>query len=999
MSEPPTLDGRDRAAVRAAIEANAATYTDRWEPESGGPGAAVVELFAAMADDLLERVDQLPEKHRVAFFETLGFGRRPPQAATVPVAFEVAADANRNVPIPPGTTLSAEPNDEELDFRLGRGDAFEATPARLREVYCVDPADDRITRHDEVVDGAASSTLFSGENRQRHALYVGHPERLDVSGPATIQLEVEADDPAALGRLVWEFHGESGPDGEGWHELTREDPGRQPFTFSLGCDEELTETDRNGIETYWVRARMEEFASTAFDIELDSLRFGRPKNDAPVDGMYANDVPQSTGDGPIYPFGTMPRQRDTFYLRSDEAITKRGAEVTIRFEGVEAQTLDQKGVDEVGFSWEYFDGNAWRGLDPEADMHCEEDFPRSLQFQVPEDLEMTAVAGQDGAWIRGRLIAGEFVEVRHVGVEEPERKVVGDPPTIDSLRVSYTYPEAWDDAPAHLLTENNLVFEREDVPFRPFRRLPDDAQTMYLGFEGTLAGGPIQLYVDAADLRYAPEFTPRTRWEYRVEHGWQHAPGTDESVGATESGIVSLHFPTPSAPQRRFGRERHWLRMRVRGDAFGATVSANDSAIEATTGLSACRERLTTPGGAVEETTDPPTISGLHPNVGEVANVTVIEDETLGSSDGSPNTTLSVAEPPVLDSEVWIDESQSLTASARHRLETTDPERVSIETDADGEITAVWVRWKQVGDFLASGEDDRHYVLDPIEGTVRFGDDRAGRIPPHGSDNIRATYRTGGGEAGNVASGEIDELVSGIALVEDVINPVAGGGGAAGETTGDVLDRAPGTIRDRDRAVTAADFERIALDASRHLAAVTCIPGLNEAGERAPGWVTLVVVPADRRPAPVPSPALRDTVEREVRTRSPAPIIGEGRLVVRGPSYVAVGTDATIVAEPDEGLGTVEARIEDRLTSYLHPVTGAEGDGWAFGELPSVSDLFAIVEATAGVDHVRTLRLRYRVGGEDITVVQGEAPPEGAPDLLTRNGQHELVVEPFRGGR
>ena len=1024
MSDTPQLDGRRRREIRDHLESIAATYTDQWEPGTDDAGAAVVELFAAMAGDLVERLDQAPEKHRVAFFDTLGFGRRPPQAATVPVTVTVAEGAGQNVAIPSGTEFEAEADGDDLRFRVESADAFEATPARLLDVYCVDPARDRVTAHGDVSSGGDESQLFVGENLQQHALYIGHPERLDLSGEATIELEIEATHEDHLADLEWEYYGESGDAHDEWCSLSRDDPVGAPFTFDLTANQKLVETEQDGIECFWIRCRMpESVVTSAFDIELEDVSFGSPQNEAPVDGLYANDVPQPQTDGTVHPFGSIPRQRDAFYIASEEAFTKRGAEVTVTFDGVEADALDREGVDEVQFSWEYFDGDAWQRLSLAEPPTGDEDFPSEISFTVPESIGETVVAGQEGTWIRARLIAGEFVEIRHIGTENPIRTLDGSPPTFEGLEITHAYDESADAAPAYLLPENNLEYGEnavEESSFHPFEQLRDDTQTVFFGFDRQLGGGPIQLYVDVADQVYPEGFTPRVSWEYAPDEpspSWRRLSGSDGSDGFTAEGLVALTFPTPSTSSIKFDQERHWLRVRLRGDEFtppnqgtsdetatSTTISSEETTSVTTDSESAderptlepCRQVLGASGGLASETTEPPLVHGIYLNAGRVSNVTVVEDEVLGSSDGSPNATFALENSPVLDVELWVDEHQALSADARDRLIDAAPDRVSVERDGSGDVIAVWVKWEPVDDFLSSGEDDRHFVIDSLAGEIAFGDDTVGRVPPHGKDNIRAEYRTGGGAAGNVAPGEVTDLVSAIALVEAVTNPVAGGGGADGESTAEVLERAPRTLRDRDRAVTAADFERIALDASRRLATVRCIPGINETGDRDPGWVTVVIVPDDRRETPNPSAELRRTVERTLRDSAPLTLIAENRLVVRGPSYVAVGAEATVVAEPGERLGTLEDRIDDHLSEYLHPLTGVGGTGWTFGSLPSVSDLLAEIERVAGVDHVDALRVRYGVDGEDITLVQGESPPDGSPDMLVRSGAHELVLEPYR---
>jgi hypothetical protein len=1099
MRDGPTVDGRRRDDVRVYLESIAPGYTDEWEPGGDDAGDAVVELFAAMAGDVIERLDRAPSKHRVAFFDVLGFDRRPPQSATVPVAFTVAADAGENAAIAAGTEVQAETDEAELRFRVETGHGFEATPARLRNVYSVDAAADRLFAHHPTIGGAGESTAFTGEDLQENVLYIGHPERLSMSGVSRIEVRVRTDgDPS---RLTWEYHGKPEPEAEGaeveegWHELRWDEP-----YLELDPAGTLTETAVDGTESAWIRCRVPaaETPTGPFDIAFADVSFPPDTKAVAPDRLVANDVPQPTDDGKIYPFGSIPRQRDSFYVACEEAFTKRDAEVTITFDGTAIQddldvpddvspeaaadiediieqgaeagvtpqeflgmlesqrdggirssegspewlTQEQRrlvaeewefvqevverrmrtgsgdGPDEdPRLSWEYWDGDAWSVLSiAEDDTNAlRRTGPEStLSFQVPDDIDSTSVAGKDGVWIRARIVAGEYVRVRYV--EDPEtdsdeeafvRHVHGEPPSFGSVSIEYHY--GTDVRPTHLLPYNNREFGTNLIDrsgsFRPFEPLPDRTQTVYLGFDGPLRGGPIQFFVDVADRTYPDDFTPRIGWEYLADpetDTWKRLQGQDGTDGFTESGIVSLAFPEETRASRRFDHERHWIRARVCGDEFDHAADAPENGSATSPegendceDLEPCRPVLGTSVPSGLPTTAPPDIEGIYPNTGRVANVAVVEDELLGSSDGSPNATFAVSRPPVVALEVWIDELNALSASDRERLREEHPDRINVRRDRSGDVTAFWVRWTPVGDFITSDAYDRHYVADEVAGTVTFGDGSAGRIPPHDSDNVRATYRTGGGSAGNVAPGAITDLVSPIPLVEEVVNPIAGSGGAPPETTDAVLERAPRTLRDRGRAVTAADFERIAMDASRRLAEVRCIPGMNRAGEHDPGWVTIVVVPDDRRETPVPSAGLRRQVQGAVSDRAPLSLVADDELVVRGPSYVAVRADATVVADGGARLGAVEDRVDDRLTGFFHPLSGAGGDGWAFGELPTISDVYTVVEGCEGVDHVASLRLHYEGGREDVTITGGETPPETAPDTLVRTGTHDLVVEPY----
>lgn len=1027
VPERPIIDGRRRDDVRAQLESIAPTHSDEWEPGSGDAGDAVFELFTAMAADVIERLDHSPEKHRVAFFDALGFSRRPPQSATAPVTFSVVESADENVAIRAGTELEAEVDGDELRFRVENGDGFEATPAVLEAVYAVDPAGDRFTDHGHLVDVDETAVLFGGTNRQEHALYVGHDERLDVSGEATFALELGMTPSNRLDDLVWEFYGESDTDGEGWNSINHEVLSDAVVAFELESDESFVETEFDGIESSWLRCLMpDDDRSDRFDIEIEAVTFRSPPDDpsnvVDVDGLYANDVPQPTDrTETIMPFGSHPRQRDAFYIGCEEAFTKHGATVTVAFENVDEEPTD---ADEIRLSWEYFDGDGWRRLATERRDDDDGAFPESISFVVPESSRETSVAGQHGVWIRARLVAGQFVDVRYEEDDDDEltRTVDGEAPVVDAVEITYRYDDAVDEPPTQLFAKNNGEFverPRDETPFRPFEPLPDRTQTVYFGFDSPLESGPIQLYVDVDERVYPDGFDPQIRWEYCVDPDadvWARLSGHDDTLGFTESGLVSLSFPEATDAFSRFGHEHHWIRARVRGDEFriasdgagdSSGVSPNDSPEQRADGVDghakadgtdsheACHTVLGAGASTTEPTRHPPAARGIYVNAGRVSNVTVVEDELLGSSDGAPNVSFDVANPPVVSLELWVDESGALSADERSRLRSDHPDDVDVERDRNDEITAFWIRWEAVDDLQVRAGDERVYVVDRVAGTVTFGDGASGRIPPSGRDNVRVTYRTGGGAAGNVPSEGVDSLTSSIPLIEDVTNPVVGAGGASAESTAAVLERAPKTLRDRGRAVTAVDFERIAMDATRRLAAVTCIPGMTRAGAYEPGWVTVVIVPDVSRTTPTPSPELRRRVTRAVSERAPLTLVANDRLVVRGPTYVSVAVDATIVAEEGERLNGVEDRVDERLSTFLHPLSGADGDGWAFGELPSVSDFYARIERCRGIDHVESLAVRYVGPQVDVTITEGEPPPDGAPDVLVRSGAHDIAISAY----
>ncbi len=125
--------------------------------------------------------------------------------------------------------------------------------------------------------------------------------------------------------------------------------------------------------------------------------------------------------------------------------------------------------------------------------------------------------------------------------------------------------------------------------------------------------------------------------------------------------------------------------------------------------------------------------------------------------------------------------------------------------------------WSVQTDLLASGPDDRDVVVETDNlgiAHLRFGDGELGRQPDIGS-TFAASYRTGGGTAGNVGAEAISRLVlKNYAIDGDSIsvrNPLPAVGGVDLEPMAAARLFAPGAFsHEIERAITAADYAALA---------------------------------------------------------------------------------------------------------------------------------------------------------------------------------------------
>jgi uncharacterized phage protein gp47/JayE len=393
-----------------------------------------------------------------------------------------------------------------------------------------------------------------------------------------------------------------------------------------------------------------------------------------------------------------------------------------------------------------------------------------------------------------------------------------------------------------------------------------------------------------------------------------------------------------------------------------------------------------------------PKISGIYLNTTYAIQTETISGEIMGSSDGTANQNFSLTKTPVTSEEIWVDELNALSETQMKDMLTAGEPETEAVTDDEGNITKFWVKWQAVDYLLASSKDDRHYEIDETSGSVIFGDGINGAIPPVGTDNIKADYRSGGGKSGNVEKSTITTLKTSLPFVDKVSNPVSGGGGSDTEVTEAALERGPQTVRHRDRAVSRDDFEWVAKQASPGLARVKCLPDFNNNGEYEPGWVTVMIVPQSEDTQPAPSLELLSKVEKYLKNYSANTVVGPEQLQVSGPVYVAVSVEADIASTSMDAIPLVEKEACTKLKEFLHPLTGGyEKKGWDLGRMPYLSDFFSLLEKIPGVDYVKDLSVMIKAAEKPaasqlVMTTERATDIEIPPYTLVFSGEHKITV-------
>ncbi len=119
------------------------------------------------------------------------------------------------------------------------------------------------------------------------------------------------------------------------------------------------------------------------------------------------------------------------------------------------------------------------------------------------------------------------------------------------------------------------------------------------------------------------------------------------------------------------------------------------------------------------------------------------------------------------------------------------------------------VRWHEADNLFELGPSDRQFATETDDAgttTAVFGNGAHGSRVPSGTGNVKAVYRSGTGQAGNVDAEQISQLATQPPGVKGVINPLRAAGGAEGDTRDQARRNVPIATAALDRLVSVRDY-------------------------------------------------------------------------------------------------------------------------------------------------------------------------------------------------
>jgi uncharacterized phage protein gp47/JayE len=942
---PPLLDDRSFEDILNLLRESASRYAEKWRPgDNTDAGVMLQHTFARLMEIVIERLNRVPEKQKLAFLHAMNISPLPPVPARAPLVFTLKNDAPPTL-VPKGTQVVAKSPD-------GSSPVFETTedltviPASITCAYTMEP--DR-NRYGDYTNRLSEGVFapFIGEKPLPEAWFFVIDNELNIEDSLKTSLTISFDRAVATSTMK-RFFGigyahYSGDSAIEWSYSAAE--GELVFTPYY-----LTNIDNPDPKTELILSIYNNDSKAAILRSSVTLGGGNEppagcfikiavkngfENLEAKDKVFIKSARLSVDGNPyapkhlffrnsrldpeayVLPFGKRPTAGDAFFINMGELPEQPGdiSFVVNIIPEVEKKEDAEKVGNTLNWSdlaWSYSTRSGWSPIDKanitsEIETVSSTDTKYTITFKIKQPFTHQ-VGGEDGHWLRAVLPKNDC------GTDAEYITASGGGYTIKPGTGKYVYPKL----------KSVTVCIRYSTDCRIYRQtghiytnLGDSYPThyncselannaFYLGFDHIYQYKPISLFADVestSQYSLSPDNNP-PKWECLTYKGWTPIFADDNTYGLSRSGAIRLLPPSePEAAHAALfdNTERYWIRLIHNGGSR---------------------------------------LNGIYLNAVPVEQAVTVVREALGTSNGKANLSFSLRGTPVLtDQRIWVREDEAPTSAELAETE------MEIRRNPVTLAQENWVLWHEQNSFSVSLPNSRHYTIDRDSGEIRFGDGERGMAPVNGSA-IAAEYRFGGGSHGNLPANAIAKLSTKLPDIKSVYNPIPAVGGADSESIPDVLSRGPMALRNRGRGVTALDIEWLVKEAAGSAVdRIKCLPG----NEGQP--FTLLLLPAEEGLCPLPDGVLSSYIRDYLNRYLPASISG-GSFDIVGPRYITVGITATVIPTNPLESNVVQDRVSTCLHTFLHPRLGAlSGNGWEFGRNVYLSEICALIESVEGVEH------------------------------------------------
>ncbi|HEY9245248.1 MAG TPA: hypothetical protein VIO11_00225, partial [Candidatus Methanoperedens sp.] len=402
----PVLDDRTSEDVyRQALEL-ARYYCPEWAGSRGpdhfdpdDPSLVIFKIFSDMAHYLITQFNRIPEKHFLAFLDLVGMDLQPARPSIVPLTFYLSGGITRTE-VPPGTRVASS-KDPDVVFETTQH--LSVLPVKLH-AFSINPQLDSYTDHSGVISGERIFSIITGDIEEKpldHIFYIGDDILNGKTPFENIRFKFKGSSLSTEFFKRWYGNKDIQLD-----VRINLQENKNELTFDIRNTPVLERSSVNNITSFWIRIRPDEKKRITKGTDLpviSNITVDVVSGGILPESIFFNDVPLDIKKG-FYPFGQLPKEGDTFYISSDEVLSKENSIITLNIE-LEKELENE----DVELSWEFWDGISWKTLPIIQDGTNSFTKPKTgkVEFICPSVAE-SEINGKPGRWIRVKLKSGGY---------------------------------------------------------------------------------------------------------------------------------------------------------------------------------------------------------------------------------------------------------------------------------------------------------------------------------------------------------------------------------------------------------------------------------------------------------------------------------------------------------------------------------------------------------------------------------------------------------------
>lgn len=972
------------------IKEIARAYTPEWyfTPEDLDAGGAIALIYSQMFKESMDHINEALYKHHVGFLNCLDIQLKEARPAQSYVTFEVVPTFDTGIFIPKNTYAMGRTGDGE-DVLFATCHSLYATNKAPTDMIIISKEQGKIVSIYE--KGEALSKLeielfdFSGENKQDHRFFIAHP--FICKGDKQTHLQIDIQSYEGKAREEW-----INKEKIGWVYLTEEGFKKieaidlKEEKIHIFIEEPLTLQTYEGKEGYWIGAFAKNKADLPY-LTTHKIVLNNERKHLEPEVIYASEREQVHNC--FKPFGEPLEIYSECYIKCEEAFTKTGAQLTLKFnleysirendlpeleEEINFKYVMKKPkkkyeiskpeirVDEV--SWEYWNGKGWIKVSHEVSIqHIFNGVQKGemeIKFTCPQNIEAITINGYEAKWIRIRAIKIDSI------YSIPSKEII---PVIKNMSIHYTYKESHL-KPSYVYIENNRCVEdvtyliNNDRSTLLLRDISFEEPALFIGFEELPEQSPLSLFFNI--VNNTVEEMPPLKFEYSSlkdeEILFRTLSVSDGTNNFKTSGNLIIVFPKMIAKVTLFSKERYWIKITDYSKIYDTKVRIR------------------------------PKLKGIYMNTARVINE-IQKEENHYIKQSSEEVKVQLQGNNITSLEVYINEKPTDKRVVKELIE--EPMyQTRLTKDKLGNIESCYIKWMQVENKTNLKLDRRNYYFDALEKKLIFPRNCFITFPAETKDTaIRVSYKMCNGNKGNVDKESIVTLQSPIPFINRIYNPIPAFGSSAFETIEEALVRAAKYVQHRNFAVTLEDYEILIKDYSSSIKKVKCLADSTPMGKKEQGAISVAVLTDDYDKGNHTFLSYYEHLKQYIEERSDLKLLNK-KLYLQQPFFIALDTQIWIETNDMEKAYEYQQLISDKVNRFIDPIKGYfDEKGWRIGNLPKKNQVEAYLKSLELGCTIKNIILTAKLITPKGEVEKELEYIEKIPFALAIKGIHTVLVD------